>query len=212
MPKVLVLFHSRSGRTAALADAIAEGAASVKFTEVDVRRIVDLAPEAAVQGNSEWAASRDLLARKYRALESVQLLADYDALILGSPTRFGVMSAEVKSVLDQAGPLLERGALADKVGSAFTSALTPHGGHETTIQSMLIPMMHYGMLLVPPGYTQPAMSASRSADGAPATTSGGSPTDIGLAAASLLGARVAKVSGWVRHAKGHDAHHTHADH
>src|SRR4051812_30698738 len=117
MPKVLVLFHSRTGNTASLADAIAEGAGSVKFTEVEVRRLDDLSP----QGGPESEASnisRAALAKKYRTLESVETLAQYDAVIVGSPSRYGIMSAELKLVLDQAGPLAARGALRDKVGSA----------------------------------------------------------------------------------------------
>lgn len=203
MPKVLVLFHSRTGHTAALADAIAEGAAAVKFTEVEVRRIADLAPEAIIQGNEEWRSSREALSRKYRTLESVDALADYDALILGSPTRYGVMSAELKNVLDQTGPLWQRGALVDKVGSAFSTVSTPHGGHEMTIQSILVPMMHLGMILVPPGYSDPVMFTAGSPYGATATTGSAAPTSADLAVARHQGRRVATVAEWVRHAKSH---------
>lgn len=185
MPKVLVLFHSRTGTTAALADAIAEGAGSVKFTEVELRRIDDLAAQSAIDANDQWKTSRAALATKYRTLESVESLADYDALIVGSPARDGMMSAEVKHVLDQAGSLSQRGALVDKVGSAFSAASTASAGHETTIHSILVPMMHAGMLIVPPSY-------------------GADPT-----AARKQGARVAKVAEWVRHAKGHEHGHSH---
>jgi NAD(P)H dehydrogenase (quinone) len=188
MPKVLVLFHSRTGNTAALADAIAEGAGSVKFTEVELRRIDDLAPPAAIDANAQWTTSRAALAKKYRTLESVESLADYDALIVGSPTRGGIMSAEVASVLDGAAALSRRGALTDKVGSAFGPASTPQGGQETAIHSILVPMMRYGMLIVPPSFGD----------------------DAGLA--RPLGARVAKVAEWVRHAKGHEHGHGHHHH
>ena len=175
MPKVLVLFHSRTGRTAALADAIAEGAASVRFTEVEVRRIDDLATS--VGGKEQGAASR-----KYRALESVESIADYDAIIVGSPSWYGGMSAEVKHVLDQLGPLSNGRSLADKVGSAFSAASESQGGAETTAQSILVAMMHQGMIIVPPAYGE-------------------------LAAARAQGARVAKVAEWVRHAKSHEHKH-----
>lgn len=208
MPKVLVLFHSRTGHTAALADAIAEGAASVKFTEVDVRRIADLATASAMAGDDERAQSRAALERKYRTLESVDVLPDYDALIVGSPTRFGVMSAELTSVFDQAGPLWARGALVDKVGSAFSTAQTSHGGHEMTILSMLIPMMRYGMILVPPGYTAPATISAGSPYGAASATGAGAPAEAELTVARHQGARVAKVAEWVRHAKSHAHQHT----
>ncbi|NUQ22012.1 MAG: NAD(P)H:quinone oxidoreductase [Gemmatimonadaceae bacterium] len=203
MPKVLVLFHSRTGNTAALADAIAEGAASVKFTEVEIRRVDDLAPAAVVEANEDWKRARAALAKKYRTLESVDSLADYDALIVGSPTRFGGMSAEVKSVLDRAEALWTRGALVDKVGSAFSTVGTPHGGHETTIQSILVPMMHYGMIIVPPGYAEPGMFSGGSPYGATATGTGGAPVVSELAVARHQGARVARVAEWVRHAKSH---------
>ena len=210
MPKVLVLFYSRTGKTAGLADAIAEGAGSVRFTEVELRRVEDLAPASVIEANEEWTSARAALARKYRTLESAESLADDDALIVGSPTRFGVMSAEVKNVLDQAGPLWMRGALADKVGSAFSTVSTPHGGHETTIQSILMPMMHYGMIIVPPGYTDPVMFRAGSPYGATATTGKSSSLSADdLAVARHQGARVAKVAEWVRHAKSHEAGHAH---
>lgn len=195
MPKVLVLFYSQSGHTAALADAISEGAAAVKFTEVEVRRLEDLAHQSMIDANESWKLSRAALAKKYRTLESVETLTQYDALIIGSPSRYGVMSAELKLVLDQAGPLAARGALRDKVGSAFGTASTPNGGHETNIMSMLVPLMHLGMILVPQG----AEAAERPA--------GAKDPASDLALARAQGARVAKVAEWVRHAKSHEAHH-----
>lgn len=192
MPKVLVLFHSRTGSTAALADAIAEGAGSVKFTEVEIRRIEDLAP-AAIEADESVKGERAALAKKYRTLESVESLAQYDALIIGGPVRHGTMSAEVKHLLDQAGALAGRGALVDKVGSAFGSARAAEGGHEMDIVSMLIPLMHFGLIIVPAGHPDPAAVAG----------------DY-LTAARQQGARVAKVAEWVRHAKSHEAHrHSH---
>lgn len=206
MPKVLVLFYSRTGNTAALADAVAEGAGSVKFTEVELRRIDDLAPQSAIDADERWKTARAALTKKYRALESVDSLAQYDALILGSPARHGVMSAELKHVLDQTGPLWERRAMVDKVGSAFGSVASPHGGHETNIMSMLVPMMQLGMILVPPGPGDASMRAAGSPYGATATGGSGTPTESELAIARHQGARVAKVAEWVRHAKSHEAH------
>jgi NAD(P)H dehydrogenase (quinone) len=187
MPKVLVLFYSRTGRTAALADAIAEGAGSVKFTEVEIRRIDDLAPTAGIEDDESRKVARASLVKKYRTLESVESLTRYDGLIIGSPARSGIISAELKHTLDEVGALAERGALVDKVGSAFGSAAA--GGDEMSIMSMLIPMMHFGMIIVPAG------------QGGPSAIVGGDP-----AAARLQGARVAKVAEWVRHAKSHEAH------
>jgi NAD(P)H dehydrogenase (quinone) len=205
MPKLLVLFYSRTGHTAALADAIAEGARAVRFAEVDVRRIEDLAPAATIAAVPGWAESRDALAARYQTLGAIDELATYDALILGAPTRYGIMAAELKHVLDQTGPLWNRGALVNKVGAAFTSVGTGHGGHETTLWSILTPMASLGMILVPPGYSDPVMFAGGSPFGATATTGAGAPGERDLAAARHQGKRVAEVVGWVTHAKSH--HH-----
>lgn len=206
MPKVLVLFHSRTGNTARIADAVAEGARAVRFTEVDVRRLDDLAPEATIASVPGWAESRAALAQRYVTLESFEKLADYDALVLGGPTRYGVMSAELKNVLDATGPLWNRGALVDKVGSAFSGTATPHGGNELTIQSITTVMAHHGMILVPPGYTDPVMFKAGSPYGA---TYVGQPSDDDLAVARHQGKRVATVAEWVRHAKSHAHGHAH---
>ncbi len=202
MPKTLVLFHSRTGHTAAIADAIAAGAKRVRFAEVDVRRIEDLAPEEVIAGSAAWKESREQLRRKYRTFTDVMSLADYDGIVLGSPTRYGIMSAELKSVLDQTGPLWQTGALANKVGSAFTSVRTPHGGHETTLWSIMTPMANLGMIIVPPGYTDPAAFEGGSPYGATAITGAGSPTEADLTVARSQGERVATVVEWVTHARG----------
>lgn len=207
MPKVLVLFHSRTGNTARIADAVAEGARSVRFTEVDVRRLDDLAPEPVIEADERWRESREQLRRRYRTFDDVNALAHYDALILGSPTRHGVMSAELKLLLDQTGPLWSEGKLVDKVGAAFTSVQTPHGGHETTLWSIMTPMANLGMIIVPPGYTDPVMFTAGSPYGATASTAEAAPGEADLAVARHQGARVARVAEWVRHAKGHEAGH-----
>lgn len=203
MAKLLVLFYSRTGNTAAIADAVAEGARSVKFAEVDVRRLEDLAPQSVIDSVPGWRESRDALAKKYKLLESVERLAEYDALILGAPTRYGVMAAELKNLIDQTGPLWNRGALVDKVGGAFTTVATPHGGHEMTLWSIMTTMAHLGMLLVTPAYTDPVMFRAGSPYGATATTGGGGPTPDDLAVARHQGKRVATVAELIRHAKSH---------
>jgi NAD(P)H dehydrogenase (quinone) len=203
MPKVLVLFYSRTGNTAKLADAIIEGARSVKFTEVDARRLDDLAPEGVINSVPGWKEAREKLAAQYKLLEGFERLAEYDALVLGAPTRYGIMSAELKLLLDQTGPLWNRGALVDKVGSAFTSVATAHGGHETTLWSIMTPMANLGMILVPPGYSDPVMFAGGSPYGATSTTGGGSVGDADLAAARHQGKRVATITAQIAHAKSH---------
>lgn len=205
MPKILILFYSRTGNTAALADAVAQGAKSVRFAEVDVRRIEDLAPTRVIESDAEWKSSREKLAARYQTFADVNALADYDAMILGSPTRYGIMAAELKHVLDQTGPLRQRGALVNKVGGAFTSVSTPHGGHETTVWSIMTPMANLGLILVPPGYSDAVMFTGGSPYGATATTGAGAPGEADLAAARHQGKRVAEVTGWITHAKSH--HH-----
>ncbi len=203
MPKILVLFYSRTGNTAALADAIVEGAKAVRFSEVDVRRIDDLAPQSVIDSIPEWKSSREKLKAKYQTFSDVNTLADYDALILGSPTRYGIMAAELKHVLDQTGPLWQKGALVNKVGAAFTSVATGQGGHETTLWSIMTPMANLGLILVPPGYSDAVMFAGGSPYGATATTGGGPPGESDLAAARQEGKRVAEVVGWITHARSH---------
>jgi NAD(P)H dehydrogenase (quinone) len=203
MPKLLVLFYSRTGNTAALADAIVEGAKSVRFSEVDVRRIDDLAPKSVIDSVPEWKSGREKLAATYQTFSDVNTLADYDALILGSPTRYGIMAAELKNVIDQTGPLWQRGALVNKVGAAFTSVATAHGGHETTLWSIMTPMANLGLIIVPPGYSDAVMFAGGSPYGATATTGGGAPSEADLAAARHQGKRVAEVVGWMTHARSH---------
>jgi NAD(P)H dehydrogenase (quinone) len=201
MPKTLVLFYSRTGNTSALADAIADGVRQVRFAEVDVMRLNDVAPAHVIDGDPRWKAGRDRLAAEYRTLESVEALAAYDAVVVGAPARYGAMTPELKAFFDQAAPLGARGALADRVGSAFTSVATQLDGRLHTVWSMMTPLASLGMILVPPG----TMAPEPHRDG---------PTAEDLAAARAHGKRVATVAGWIRHAKSHEhAHqHEHAHH
>lgn len=213
MPKILVLFHSRTGNTAALADAIAEGARSVRFAEVDVRRLEDLAPGRLVDAVPAWKEGREMLAKKYRALESAERIADYDGVVIGSPGHFGAMSAELRDVLDQLGPLASRGGLVDKVGAAFTTALAARGGHESTLTGMMTALASLGMILCPPGQGEGAKGAGSPLGAIALTGEGSAIGDAELAVGRALGKRVAKVAEWVRHAKGHEqGHHAHGHH
>ena len=209
MPKILVLFHSRTGNTAALADAIAEGARGVRFTEVDVRRLEDLSPGKLVDAVPAWKEEREALARKYRALESAERIGDYDGIAIGSPGHFGAMSAELRNVLDQLGPLVWRGALVDKVGAAFTTALASRGGHESTLAGMTTALASLGMLVCPPGVPEASAGTGAPLGAVALTGPGAGITAADLDNARALGKRLAKVSEWVRHAKGHEAHGHH---
>ena len=141
MSKVLVLYYSSYGHMEQMADAVAEGARSAG-AEVDIRRVPETAP-------AEVAAAAGFKAdSSHPVIEGVNVLADYDAIIVGSPTRFGRMSSQMASFLDQAGGLWFTGALNGKVGGAFTSTASQHGGQETTLFSILTNLLHFGMTIV----------------------------------------------------------------
>ena len=145
------------------------------------------------------------MARKYRPLEEVEQLADYDGLILGAPTRDGVMAAELEHLLRQAGSLFSGGNLVNRAGSAFTTAPESGGGAETTLWSIMKPMAALGMILVPPGRAG-ADGASGSAYGAISTSEAG-PDAAELAVARHQGKRVATVAAMVAHVRSHHHHH-----
>jgi len=141
MTKVLVLYYSSYGHMEQMADAIAEGARSAG-AEVDIRRVPETAPFEVAQ------AAGFKLDLSHPVIEGVDKLADYDAIVVGSPTRFGRMSSQMASFLDQAGGLWMRGALNGKVGAAFTSTATQHGGQETTLFSIITNLLHFGLTVV----------------------------------------------------------------
>ncbi|GAB3319328.1 NAD(P)H:quinone oxidoreductase [Luteimonas notoginsengisoli] len=140
MTKVLVLYYSSYGHIEQMAEAIAEGARAAG-SSVDIRRVPELVPE------SVAIASGYKLDQKAPVAE-VDELIDYDAIIIGTGTRYGRMTSQMASFLDQTGGLWARGALNGKVGSAFTSTATQHGGQETTLMGIHINLLHFGMVCV----------------------------------------------------------------
>ena len=144
MAKVLVLYHSMYGHIETMAAKIAEGAKSVAGTEVTIKRVPETIPAEAFKaagGKADQAA----------AVATTAELPEYDAIIFGTPTRFGNMSGQMRTFLDQTGGLWAKGALAGKVGSVFTSTGTL-GGQETTITSFWNTLAHHGMVIVPAGF------------------------------------------------------------
>lgn len=141
MSKVLVLYYSMYGHIETMAEAIAEGAGSVEGTHVDIKRVPELMPE-------EVARAAGAKLDQAAPVAKVDALADYDAIIFGTPTRFGNMCAQMRNFLDQTGKLWGNGALVGKIGSVFTSTATQHGGQETTITSFHTTLLHHGMLIV----------------------------------------------------------------
>ncbi len=194
MTRVLILYYSAYGHIREMAEAEADGARSVAGTHVDIRRVPETVPEAIRQSagfvtdDTPVAAPADM--------------ADYDAIILGTPTQFGMMAGQVKSFLDQAGGLWARNALVGKVGAVFTSTGSQHGGHEATLLSAQIPLQHFGMVIVGLPYTFAGQTAKEGViGGAPygAGTIAGAdgslrPTEPDLAGARFQGAYVARIA------------------
>jgi EmrB/QacA subfamily drug resistance transporter len=148
---VAVIYYSATGTVHALAQAVAEGAASTG-AEVRLRRVAELAPEGAIDQNPLWRQHVDAVAGSVSEA-SLDDLVWADAYAFGTPTRFGVPSAQLKQFIDQAGGLWQDGTLADKPVTAFTSAFNRHGGNEATILSLGNVFYHWGSLIVPPGFT-----------------------------------------------------------
>jgi NAD(P)H dehydrogenase (quinone) len=140
MAKVLVLYYSAYGHIEAMAHAVAEGAREAGAT-VDVKRVPELVPP-------EVAKAAHYKLDQAAPVASINDLADYDAIVIGAGTRFGRIASQMANFLDQAGGLWARGALHGKVGGAFTSTATQHGGQETTLFSIITNLLHFGMVVV----------------------------------------------------------------
>ncbi|KQS56278.1 NAD(P)H:quinone oxidoreductase [Brevundimonas sp. Leaf363] len=141
MTKVLVLYHSTYGHVEALAEAVAAGAREVEGVTADVKRVPELVPE-------ELARSSGYKLDQAAPIATVDELADYDAIIIGAGTRYGTVASQMRNFLDQTGPLWAKGALVGKVGGAFTSTATQHGGQETTLIGVIQTLLHHGLIVV----------------------------------------------------------------
>jgi NAD(P)H dehydrogenase (quinone) len=196
--KVAVIYYSATGAVHALAQAVAEGAASVG-AGVRLRRVAELASDSAIDQNPHWRRHADAAASIAQA--SLDDLAWADAFAFGTPTRFGAPAAQLKQFIDQAVELWQEGRLADKPVTAFTSAFNRHGGSEATLLSLGNVFYHWGALIVPPGYTDPVVYA---AGGNPYGTSfvtgpaGDGPDAAALDAARYQGRRLARITARLR--------------
>lgn len=141
MARVLILYYSSWGHVETMANAVAEGAASVDGVEAVVKRVPELVP-------ADTAAAFFYKTEQTAAIASPEELADYDAIIIGTPTRFGNMAAQMRNFLDQTGGLWAKGALIGKLGGAFVSTASQHGGQETTLTSIHTTLLHHGMIIV----------------------------------------------------------------
>ena len=194
MPRVLVLYYSSYGHIEAMAYAMAAGAAEVG-AEVDVMRVPETVPEAVARCAGFKIDQRAPIA-------TVADLEGYDAIIVGVGTRFGRMASQMSGFLDQAGELWARGALQGKVGGAFTSSATQHGGQETTLLSIIVNLLHFGMTIVGLDYGYAGqMTLDQVSGGSPygaTTIAGGNgsrhPCANDLAGARYQGRRIAEVA------------------
>lgn len=196
MAKILVLYYSMYGHVEIMANAVAEGARGVAGTEVFIKRVPELMPREAAE---KAGAKLDQKA----PVATPDELADYDAVIFGTPTRFGNMCAQMRNFLDQTGALWMKGKLVGKVGSVFTSTATQHGGQETTITSFHTTLFHQGMIVVGVPYACPELSNMKEITGGTpygaSTLADGDgsrmPSDNELAIARFQGRHVAEITG-----------------
>jgi NAD(P)H dehydrogenase (quinone) len=195
MTKVLVVYYSAYGHVEKMAEAVAEGARAVAGTEVTIKRVPELVPDDA-------ARKAGLKVDQKAPIAKPDELADYDAVIFGTPTRFGNMAAQMRNFLDQTGGLWMKGALIGKVGSVFASTATQHGGQESTILSFHTTLLHQGMVVVGLPYSfQGQMRLDEITGGSPygaSTIAGGDgsrqPSANELDAARFQGRHVAEIT------------------
>jgi NAD(P)H dehydrogenase (quinone) len=194
MTKVLVLYYSSYGHVETMANAVAEGARA-GGAEATVKRVPELVPD-------EVARKAGIRLDQPAPIATVDELPEYDAIVFGTPTRFGNMTAQMRSFLDQTGGLWMRGALVGKVGSVFTSSATQHGGQESTILTFIPTLLHHGMVVVGLPYAfQGQMGVDEVKGGSPygaSTIAGGDgsrkPSAVELDAARFQGRHVAQVA------------------
>jgi NAD(P)H dehydrogenase (quinone) len=195
MAKILVLYFSMYGHVETMANSVADGARGVVGTEVTIKRVPDLVPE-------EVARKSGAKLDQPAPIATVEDLVNYDAIIFGTPTRFGNMCAQMRNFLDQTGRLWLDGSLIGKVGSVFTSTATQHGGQETTITSFHTTLLHHGMIIVGVPYScKEIMEMTEITGGSPygaGALAGGDgsrrPSENELAIARFQGAHVAEVA------------------
>jgi NAD(P)H dehydrogenase (quinone) len=192
MSKVLVLYYSSYGHIEAMANAVAEGARKAGAT-VDIKRVPETTPE-------DVAKAAYFKLDQTAPVAKIEELANYDAVIVGAPTRFGRMPSQMAAFLDQAGGLWIKGALNGKVGAAFTSSATQHGGNETTLFSIITNLLHFGMVIVGLPYSHGGqMTLDEIVGGAPygATTIAGGQASASPARSNWK-ARVTRANWWRR--------------
>ena len=198
-PKIFIPFYSRSGTIERLAGAVAEGAQS-EGAQVRLARARELVGHDIMSSVPGWKESAQAMNARYPAPTPED--AEWaDAIIFGTPTRFGIVSAELKAYMDGLGGLWFQGRLNGKVGSVFAGSAQPHGGNEATVLSMWAPLAHLGFIIVPTGYADEVMFAGAGSPYGASVISGNppsGPTEAELAVARFQGKRVAQVANKLR--------------
>jgi NAD(P)H dehydrogenase (quinone) len=197
--KVLIVFYSMYGHVHRMAEAVAEGVKEIKGAQVEMRRVPETLPEAVLTQMGALEAQKSF---SQIPLCTVEELASADAIVFGTPTRFGNMCGQMRQFLDATGQLWAQGALVGKVGSVFTSSATQHGGQESTILSFHITLLHHGFVIVGLPYSfSGQMRVDEITGGSPygaSTIAGGQgermPSDNELAAARFQGKHVATIA------------------
>jgi NAD(P)H dehydrogenase (quinone) len=197
--KVQVIFYSMYGHIYKMAEAIAAGAREVEGAQVDIYQVAELLPESTLERMGAKAA-RQVFA--HIPMAKVEQLPEADAILFGTPTRFGNMCAQMRNYLDQTGQLWLKGSLIGKVGSVFTSTATQHGGQETTITSFHATLLHQGMVIVGVPYSEKGLlNMKEITGGSPygaGTLAGGDgsrqPSENELAIARFQGKHVAQIA------------------
>ena len=205
--KVQVIFYSMYGHIYKMAEAIAAGAREVNGTEVSLYQVPELVPENVLEKSGAKAARA---AFAHVPIAKVDRLPDADAIIFGTGTRFGNMTAQMRNFLDQTGALWMNGSLVGKVGSVFTSTATQHGGQETTITSFHTTLLHHGMIIVGVPYAeQRLLNMDEISGGTPygaSTLTGGDgsrmPSENELAIARYQGRHVATIASQLKRGRG----------
>ncbi|GAA0947560.1 NAD(P)H:quinone oxidoreductase [Nonomuraea longicatena] len=192
---IAIIYYSSTGTIHALAQAAAEGAQKAG-ADVRLRKVAETAPPEAVGARPEWAGhlrdTADVAEACHDDLEWA------DAVLFGTPTRFGNPSSQLRAFIDTTGPLWFHGKLADKVYSAFTASNTAHGGQESTLLALANTFYHWGGVIVPPGYTDPVQFKSGNPYGTSCTAADGLPGEVALEAARYQARRVVDIAARLR--------------
>lgn len=198
--RIQIVFYSMYGHVYQLAEAIAEGARSVSDTEVSIFQVPELVPDEVLEKSGAKAARARFA---HIPMAQVDKLPEADAILFGTPTRYGNMAAQLRNFLDQTGGLWMKGALVGKVGSVFCSTATQHGGQETTLVTTHPTLLHLGMVVVGVPYAEPRLQEMKEVSGGTpygaSTMAAGDgsrqPSDNELAIARYQGQYVAEIAG-----------------